>query len=59
MKKLKGDTAGQQAQQYNHVFNTQDHGATPSNLDGASMRYLDGEIWERLGFSGEELDACD
>jgi len=52
MKKLKRNTASQQAHQQDHVFNTQGHSVTPSSFDGASMRCHDGEIWERLGFSG-------
>jgi len=37
MKKLKRDTASQQAKQHNHIFNSYGHSVTPSNFDSASM----------------------
>jgi hypothetical protein len=50
--KLKGNTAGQQAQQDDHIFNTNGHSVTPSKFDVLSRRCDYREIWERSRFTG-------
>ena len=49
--KLKGNTAGQQAQQDDHIFNTNGHSVTPSKFDVLSRRCVYREIWERSRFT--------
>lgn len=47
--KLKGNTAGHQAHQQDHVFDTQGHSSDSISFDGLSMEVNNGDRWERYG----------